>query len=74
MPQENVEIVRAAYPAFNRRDWDQVFSEADPEIELTVEGLPDDPGTRRGRKAAQARLERSARSVGRVVLRTGRPS
>ena len=57
MPQENVEIVRAAYPAFNRRDWDQVFSEADPEIELTVEGLPDDPGTRRGRKAAQARLE-----------------
>jgi ketosteroid isomerase-like protein len=57
MPQENVEIVRAAYAAFNRRDWDQVFSEADPEIELTVEVLPDDPGTRRGRKAVQARLE-----------------
>jgi ketosteroid isomerase-like protein len=56
MSQENVEIVRAAYAAFNRGDWDGVFRDADPEIELTFEGAPN-PGPHRGRKAVQGTIE-----------------
>jgi hypothetical protein len=31
MSRENVEIVRAAYDAFNRRDWDGLFRDAHPD-------------------------------------------
>ena len=34
MSQENVEIVRRAFEAFNRRDLDAAFRDVDPEIEL----------------------------------------
>ena len=33
MSQENVEIVRAAVEAINRRDWDAVFKDAAPSFE-----------------------------------------
>lgn len=56
MSQENVEVVRAAYAAFNRGDWDGVFRAADPEIEFTFEGAPD-PRAAPGANAVQARIE-----------------
>ena len=34
MSQENVEMVRAAYEAMSRDDWDAVFEAADPDFEL----------------------------------------
>jgi uncharacterized protein len=49
MSQENVEIVRKAYDAFNRRDWDGVFRDADPDFALTTQVGPE-AGTRRGRE------------------------
>jgi uncharacterized protein len=33
MSQDNVEIIRRAYAAFNRHDWDAVLEAADPNIE-----------------------------------------
>ena len=35
MPQENVDLVRAAFDAFERGDMDGVLSLCDPEIEIT---------------------------------------
>jgi ketosteroid isomerase-like protein len=34
MPQENVEIVRAAIDAWSRGDWDEAVKDAAPDIEL----------------------------------------
>jgi hypothetical protein len=34
MSQENVEVVRPIYEAFNRRDWD-AFRDTDPEFAFT---------------------------------------
>ena len=34
MSQENVEIVKAVYDAYNREDWDAVFKDAAPGCEL----------------------------------------
>jgi len=34
MSQENVETVRKAFEAYQRRDWDGVVRDADPEIEV----------------------------------------
>jgi ketosteroid isomerase-like protein len=34
MSQENVEIVRAAVDAYNRRDWNSVLKDAGPDFEL----------------------------------------
>jgi uncharacterized protein len=34
MSEENVEIVRAAFAAFNRRDWDAILDAAAPDFEL----------------------------------------
>src|SRR3954447_21652845 len=50
MSQENVEIVRPIYEAFNRRDWDALFRNADPEFAFTYHNVGTDAGTRRGRK------------------------
>jgi uncharacterized protein len=33
MSQDNVEIIRRAYAAFNRHDWDAVLEAVDPDIE-----------------------------------------
>jgi ketosteroid isomerase-like protein len=56
MLEENEEIIRAAYPAFNRRDWAKAFDKTDAEFTLTVEGLPD-ASPRRGLQAAQTTIE-----------------
>ena len=56
MSQENVEIVRSIYEAFNRRDWDAAFRDARPDVEMTT---PPEPvggpagGTYRGREEVQ---------------------
>ncbi|MGA8925637.1 MAG: hypothetical protein WB462_05400 [Solirubrobacterales bacterium] len=36
MSQENVEIVRSIYEAFNRGDWDAAFRDTRPNVELTT--------------------------------------
>jgi ketosteroid isomerase-like protein len=41
MSEENVEIVRSIYEAFNRREWDAMFRETAPDVELTTP--PGDP-------------------------------
>jgi ketosteroid isomerase-like protein len=56
MSQENVEVVRAIYEAFNRRDWDAAFRDADLEFALTTQRGPD-AGTRRGREEVVAFAE-----------------
>jgi ketosteroid isomerase-like protein len=45
MSQENVELVRRAYDAWNRRDFDAVIALIDPEIEWTTIGRPRFIGT-----------------------------
>ena len=49
MSEENVEIVRSVYEAFNRRDWDAAFRDADPDFEWTIERGPN-AGAHRGRE------------------------
>jgi ketosteroid isomerase-like protein len=56
MSQENVEIVRSIYEAFNRRDWDAAFRDADLEFALTTQRGPT-AGTRRGREEVTAFAE-----------------
>ena len=36
MPQENVEIVKAAIDAYNRQDWDATFKDATPGAEIDL--------------------------------------
>jgi SnoaL-like domain len=59
MSQENVEIVRPIYEAFNRRDWDALFCHTDPEFTFTYRnpGLTPDAGIRRGREEVVAFAE-----------------
>ena len=56
MSQENVEIVRAAYEAFNRGDWDTAFRDAHPDFEFSIERGPN-AGAHRGREAVQGILQ-----------------
>jgi ketosteroid isomerase-like protein len=53
MSQENVEIVRLSYEAFNRGDWDAVFRDAHPDFELTTPPGAFNAGTYRGREEVQ---------------------
>jgi ketosteroid isomerase-like protein len=59
MSHENVEMVRAAYDAFNRRDWDATFRDAHPDFEFTIQRGPS-AGTHRGREQVQALLQDQA--------------
>ena len=52
MSRENVEIVRSIYEAFNRRDWDAVFRDQRPDVELTTPPGPN-AGAYRGREEVQ---------------------
>jgi ketosteroid isomerase-like protein len=45
MSQENVEIVRRGYAAWNQREFDQALELFDPEIEWTFAGGAQLPGT-----------------------------
>ena len=55
MSQENVEVVKTAFEAWNRGDLDGWLAEADPDIEWHA--LPDapDPGPHRGRQVVKER-------------------
>ncbi|MGA8925657.1 MAG: nuclear transport factor 2 family protein [Solirubrobacterales bacterium] len=56
MSEENVEIVRSIYEAFNRRDWDAGFATSAPDTELiTPPGIRG--GTYRGREEIQGYIE-----------------
>ena len=75
MSQENVEIVREANTAFNRRDLDHWIEFFDPEIEYhDAPGLPDG-GVHRGLEAFRRHAESylSAWSDARVELLDVRP-
>jgi ketosteroid isomerase-like protein len=48
MSQENVEIVRCVYDAWNRRDEDQLLALSDPEVEFVNSPTAIEPGTRHG--------------------------
>jgi ketosteroid isomerase-like protein len=54
MSQENVEIVRPIYDAFNRRDWNALFRDTDPEFAFTYHNVGSSSRTRRGREAVVA--------------------
>ena len=56
MSQENVEIVRRVYDAGNQGDWNAVFRDAPPDLEVTMKAGPN-AGTHRGREEAQAVFE-----------------
>ena len=56
MWQQNVEIVRAAYEALNRGDWDAVFRDMHVDFELTTQRMPQ-AGTTRGREQIQSFVE-----------------
>ena len=58
MSQQNVEIVRSIYEAFNRRDWDAVFRDAHPDFEFTLKRYQ--PGAHRGRQKVQEIIEDQA--------------
>jgi ketosteroid isomerase-like protein len=49
MSSGNVEIVRPIYEAFNRRDWDALFRDTDPDFAFTYHNVGTDAGVRRGR-------------------------
>ena len=57
MSQENVEIVRSIYEAFNRGDWDAVYRDFAGDVEMTTPPRGLDAGIFRGRKEAQAYWE-----------------
>ena len=48
MSQENVEIVRRLYDAWNRRDEEELVALGDPEVEWVNSPTAVEPGTRRG--------------------------
>ncbi len=54
MSQENVEIVRRMYDAWNRRDEEQLLALSDPEVEYVNSPTAVEPGTRRGTNEAVA--------------------
>ncbi len=56
MSQENVEIVGRLYDALNQRDWDAVFQDTHPDLEVTTQRGPD-AGTHRRREGVQRFLE-----------------
>jgi ketosteroid isomerase-like protein len=56
MSEENVEIVRSIYEAFNRREWDAVFRDAAPDCELTTPPRGPNSGTYRGREEFEGHL------------------
>jgi ketosteroid isomerase-like protein len=56
MSQENVEIVRRAIDAWNRRDIEDLLALADPEGEYVNSPSAIEPGTRRGRDEIAAAI------------------
>jgi ketosteroid isomerase-like protein len=53
MSEENVEIVRSNFEAAKRRDWDALFRNSHPDVELTTPARGINAGTYRGREECQ---------------------
>jgi ketosteroid isomerase-like protein len=53
MSQEKVEIVRSNFEAGKRRDWDALFRNSHPDVELTNPPRGSNAGTYRGREEIQ---------------------
>jgi ketosteroid isomerase-like protein len=56
MSQENVEMIRSVYEPLNRGDWEAVFRDAHPEMEITTQRGPT-AGTYRGQEAVRKQVE-----------------
>ena len=56
MSEENVEVVKRVYEAFNRRDWDAVFVDMDRDFQMTTKRGPN-AGAHRSREGAQGFAE-----------------
>ena len=69
MSQENVEIVRPIYAAFNSRDWDRLFRDTDPEFTFSYRnpGVSRDARTRRGREEVIAFAEEYGGAFDRLI-------
>jgi ketosteroid isomerase-like protein len=65
MSQENVEVIRAAYAAVSRGDWDTAFSAADPELEWVPGPRSPVRGPIRGVEQVRAFLADQQKTVGR---------
>jgi uncharacterized protein len=57
MSQENIEVVKAAFEAYNRGDLDAWLADADPDIEWHVLPEATDPGPHRGRQVVLERAK-----------------
>jgi ketosteroid isomerase-like protein len=66
MSQAHAEIVRAIYKAFNRRDWDALFRDMDPNFAFTYHNVGTSAGTRRGREEVVAFSEEYGGSFDRL--------
>jgi len=56
MSQENVEMIRSVYESLNRGDWDGVFRNAHPEMELITQRGPA-AGAFRGQEAIKTQVQ-----------------
>jgi ketosteroid isomerase-like protein len=56
MSQENVEMIRSIYEPLNRGDWEAVFHNAHPEMEITTQRGPT-AGTYRGQEAVRRQVQ-----------------
>ena len=63
MSQENLEIVRRAIDAWNRRDFEDLLAISDPEAEYVNSPTAIEPGTRRGRDEVAAAIRATWESL-----------
>ena len=59
MSEENIEVVRRCYAAFNRGDWEAAF-EVSPDVEWETDARLPNAGTYRGREEIQRLFEDQA--------------
>jgi ketosteroid isomerase-like protein len=64
MSQENVEIVRQGYEAFNRGDIEQWLAGLDPDIELDERYIAPDAAVYRGHAGVRRWLEQGSDAIG----------
>jgi ketosteroid isomerase-like protein len=64
VPQENVEMVRGAYEAIARDDWDAVFEAADPDLEFVPPGRSPSSAPVRGLEEVRAWYTDQQETVG----------
>jgi ketosteroid isomerase-like protein len=68
MSQENVEVIRAIYAAWDARDLDALLELTDPDIEFRTSGyFPDFEPIYRGHQGLRSFWKTDARAMGRVV-------